>query len=206
MCSFLRAHLERAGLGDGLVAVLHGNSGSRSAVEADFSENWEGWAELVLALRGMESMRDDEFIECASVSISETLRRFLRLAEGDVSVRMDFPSDMERLVELEREGWERRDGQVWGRSDCLADSLLQLLVAHDILPEEINENGGCDRDLACAANRDHLWWHENRDLRPKNYAGVEDYETYLEHDRHADEIVSFFMEWFEGVKKREIPH
>ena len=74
------------------------------------------------------------------------------------------------------------------------------------MPEEINENGGRDRDFACAANREHLWRHRNPDLRPKNYAGVEDCEAYLEHDRHADEIVSFFMEWFEGVKKREIPH
>ena len=79
---------------------------------------------------------------------SEAVRRFLFLAESAENVRVAFPTDMQRKAELEAQGWELRTGFVWGRGDCLADSLLQLLIVHGILPEELNANNGDGRDRA----------------------------------------------------------
>ena len=90
---------------------------------------------------------------------------------------MSFPTDVERKAQLESQGWELRKGSVWERGDCLADSLLQLLVVHGILPEELNaDDGRRERNAACAAVRAHLCGHANLDLHPRDSEGVQDPE------------------------------
>ena len=145
-------------------------------------------------------------MEEACGCISEVVRRFLFLAESSVNERLAFPTDVQRMAQLESQGWELRKGSVWGRGDCLADSLLQLSVVHGILPEELNaDDGRRERNAACAAVRAHLCGHASLELRPRNSEGVQDPESYLEHDRHAAEILSFFLARFRDRKLRELP-
>ena len=116
--------------------------------------------------------------------------------------------DGDRLEELKQEGWQWRKGMVWGRGDCLADSLLQLLIHHLVLPAELQWemcDGRWERDRACEANRRHLCEHEDMGLRPRTFRGVEDRRAYLEHDRHGEEIISFFMNRYSGRRLRELP-
>ena len=191
--AFLRSRLVELGLGEGIVRMLEGNEVSRKAVDSDWSVSWEGWARLVVELLSVLAAKRADAVEVAFGCVSETVRRFLFLAESEVNVPVAFPTDMARVAQLRAEGWELRRGEVWERGDCLADSLLQLLIVHGILPEELNANAAVGRNVACAAVRSHLRQHADADLRPRNAAGVEDPEAYLEHQRHAAEILSFFF-------------
>ena len=72
------------------------------------------------------------FVE--SNSIKELLFRVARIAVAQQSQRLDVrTTDHEKISELTHSGWELRRGEVWGENDCLADSLLQLLLHHGIV-------------------------------------------------------------------------
>ena len=166
------------GLGEGIVSMLESCEVSRRAVSADWSISWEGWARLAVQLSNVLGAGRADATDVAFGCVSETVRRFLLLAESAVNVAVAFPTDMERKAQLETEGWELREGSVWGRGDCLADSLLQLLIVHGILPEELNADGGRqERNPACKAVRAHLCGHANLDLRPRDSEGVQDPEA-----------------------------
>ena len=203
--AFLCGQLQELNLGEGIVRMLESSIVSRRAVHADWSIKWEGWARLVAQLLKVLAAGRADAVEEAFGYVSEAVRRFLFLAESAVNEHVAFPTDEERKEQLESEGWELRKGNVWGRGDCLADSLLQLLIVHGILPEDLNANNGLERNEACEAVRAHLCTHAHSDLRPRNLAGVENHEAYLEHDRHAAEIVSFFLTRFHGKKLKELP-
>ena len=49
------------------------------------------------------------------------------------------------LNQLLAAGLERRDGKVWGENDCLADSLLQLLIFHGVVPDWYRSSGSLSR-------------------------------------------------------------
>ena len=209
--TFLRGRVMEFGVGEGIVHMLEGNEVSRNAVHSDWSVSWEGWARLVVELSSVLAANRPDAVEVAFGCVSETVRRFLVLAESAVNVPVAFPTDVARVEQLRAEGWELRKGEVWAREDglprgdCLADSLLQLLIVHGILPEALNANFAVGRDMACAAVRAHLCQHADADLRPRNPAGVEDPEAYLEHYRHAAEILSFFLARFERRRLRDLP-
>ena len=77
----------------------------------------------------MQGLADESVaLELAVSFCAEKVRTFLLLVaqNADVALR----TDSERLEELRRDGFDRRVGRVWGRNDCMADSLLQLLIAH----------------------------------------------------------------------------
>ena len=46
-------------------------------------------------------------------------------------------TDEDRLEELRRQGFKRCDGRVWGRNDCMADSMTFVLL-HVFVPSLSN--------------------------------------------------------------------
>ena len=144
MYTFLWGRVMEFGVGEGIVHMLEGNEVSRNAVHSDWSVSWEGWARLVVELSSVLAANRPDAVEVAFGCVSETVRRFLVLAESAVNVPVAFPTDVARVEQLRAEGWELRKGEVWAREDglprgeCLADSLLQLLIVHGILPEALN--------------------------------------------------------------------
>ena len=83
-----------------------------------------------------------------------------------------------------------------GENDCLADSLLQLLIFHGIVADDV------DRKAACLANRVRLEAQE--DLVPRDVDGCLDFGGFLQHHRHARPTVEFFCERF-GCSEDVLP-
>ena len=73
-------------------------------------------------------------------------------------------------------GLHRGGGQVWGRNDCCADSLRQLLIEHGVLLDQIT---AASRDVACLVDCRALWAAPDA-LKPKAYDGTPDWAAYLE--------------------------
>ena len=84
----------------------------------------------------------------------------------------------------------------------MADSLLQLLIAHGVLASDITEE---ERDTACEANRHELVHSTLPQRRPRDLRGRDDPRAFLEHDRHAEASVEFFLRWFAGRFVQELP-
>ena len=127
----------------------------------------------------------------------ELLFHVTRLALVQDTVRIPVETtDMEKLDDLEQQGWQRRDGETWGSNDCLADSLLQLLFESGVvlLPVVSEGEQGTMRREACRENRQALCASDA--LHPRDSDGVLDPRTYLQHDRHAAATVQFFMNRF----------
>ena len=106
-------------------------------------------------------------------------------------------SDAGRLQELYRQhGLERGRGRMYGRNDCLADSLLQALAHAGVVPElTVSE-----RNAACLANRARLNASPDVELRPRRRdpaTGADegmDELAFLEHDKHAESTVQIFTD------------
>ena len=103
-------------------------------------------------------------------------------------------SDEQAIARLRDRGYERRFGKLWGRNNCLADSLLQLLVIHrvihgDRLDGELSDQWRRD---ACNANRNRLC--ANPVLHPRDGRGSQDSEAYLQHHVHARSTLEFFLD------------
>ena len=123
-------------------------------LNAQWSHDWEGWALLAQEVAVLKDLPEDLYIELAMYFIAPRLRHFLRLAEQHGQAP-NFLSDKERVAELRALGWNEdwwRRGEVWGRNDCLADSLLQLLIHHGVLGVVSREQ----RNEACSENRRRL--------------------------------------------------
>ena len=84
----------------------------------------------------------------------------------------------------------------------MAGSLLQLLIAHGVLASDITQE---ERDTACEANRYELVHSALPQRRPRDLRGRDDPRAFLEHDRHAEASVQFFLRWFAGRCARELP-
>ena len=84
----------------------------------------------------------------------------------------------------------------------MADSLLQLLIAHGVLASDITEE---ERNTACEANRHELVHSTLPRRRPRDLRGRDDPMAFLEHDRHAEASVKFFLRWFAGRCVQELP-
>jgi hypothetical protein len=152
----------------------------------------------------VDAFEREEVLEC----VQRRLRAHVRLSVQNAAVV--YPSDDETLRDLERLGFRKGDGKVWGDSQCLADSLLQLLQEYGVLSMAISDK---ERKDACAENRRRLNVHLDLALRPRArcaFTGVdmgEDPWAYLQHDVHAEPTVEFFLEWFGEAGKRtgELP-
>ena len=132
-----------------------------------------------------------DFMDRATAFVNVMLRQFYVLSNQNAPI--PGRTDRERCQELlSQMGLRREVGQVWGRNDCCADSLLQLLIKHGVLSDEIN---AASRGDACLANRRELWAASDA-LKPKAYDGTPNWYAYLEVDRHAEVIVQFFLRHF----------
>ena len=117
---------ERVGdwIRDSVVAVL-GCAGD-SFLDSGWLLEWEGWENL----RAMLLMHDAAADANETDTIFGALSRHVRLLFKIASDNEDVPlkSDEDRLQELESLGLKRGHGLVYGRNDCLADSLLQSMA------------------------------------------------------------------------------
>ena len=84
----------------------------------------------------------------------------------------------------------------------MADSLLQLLIAHGVLAADITD---VERDAACEANRRELVHSHLPNRRPRDQRGRNDPRAYLEHDRHAQASVEFFLRRFAARRLQDLP-
>ena len=186
--------------------VEYGGQRATQVLAEPWSRDWEQWEELVkelvglgVACGGADALEREEVLEC----VQRRLRAHMRLAVQNAAVVAR--SDEETLADLEALGYERRHGEVWGDSQCLADSLLQLLQACGVLSRDISDE---ERKEACAANRRHLNEHSDHALRPRRRCAFtsadlgEDPRAFLQHDVHEEPTVLFFLEWFAERGKR----
>lgn len=195
--------------GQSVLAQLEQHFGAGAGgqvLNSDWPREWAGWGECVESLLGIETQDEEVFLAFAPSITEVTLRAFIRIAAQKVDVRVR--SEEERLVELHELGLRKGVGRVHGRNDCCADSPLQLLIGHGFLSASIDED---DRDAACAANRAALVTHADATLHPRNrdpFSAVDQglCETaFLQHDRHAEPTVLFFMDWFREQALHPLP-
>jgi hypothetical protein len=181
---------------------------------AGWSQDWGRWAEFeayfsaCLSQEGEAGLLEEHHLEY----VRDTLRAHVRLSVQNKHV--EPTSDEARLRELESSGLRRGRGEIHRDADgpanqCLADSLLQLLIRSGFLADTITMP---DRQYACQANRRQLV-EGPAELRPRErdaFTGEDFGESpraFLSHDVHAAPTVRFFMEWFaaRGLKVRDLP-
>ena len=187
---FLAGNVLLHDMGVGVIVSLQRELGDRAeqTVNESWSQEWYGWTELAGQISEVQGLEDETVaLELAGLFCAEKVRTFLLLVAQNADVPMR--TDEERLAELRRDGFERRVGRVWGRNDCMADSLLQLLMAHGVLATDITD---VERDAACEANRRELVHSDLPNRRPRDLRGRDDPRAFLEHDRHAQATVDFF--------------
>ena len=121
---------ERVGdmIRDAVVMVL-GPDGD-SFLDSGWLLQWEGWAHLRETLLMHETAVDHSDTDTVFAAISCHVRLLLKIASDNEDVPLK--SDASRLQELEQTGLKLGTGLVYGRNDCLADSLLQCMVAAGI--------------------------------------------------------------------------
>ena len=83
------------------------------------------------------------------------------------NVQLPERTNDEALADLVARGFVVRRGRVWEQNQCLADSLLQLLVFHGLV------DGDVDREALCALNRVEL--ESNPVTVPRNRSGELEY-------------------------------
>ena len=109
--TYLTGCLENLDLGEGIVNLLESVDVAKLTVHEEWSKAWEGWAELVLKIRTMESLGSEDYMEDVLGCISEVVRRFVQHAESHRG-GSNFPTDRERLGELVADGLVHGHGEV----------------------------------------------------------------------------------------------
>jgi ATP-dependent DNA helicase PIF1 len=198
---------------EGILAVLGSEYGDRArkVLAEPWSRDWEQWEDLVKNMRRLGVRKTDANAlgrEDVLEEVRGRVRAHVRLADQNKAVVA--PSDAATLAELKFLGYDHGRGEVFEDSQCLADSLLQLLQKAGVLSGDISWP---DREEACAENRRRLIAHADPAVRPRNRCvarGIdlgEDPGAYLQHDVHAEPTVWLFLERFgaQGKVLRELP-
>ncbi len=149
--------------------------------------DWERWALFVSEVQVQkQTWNEGVFVFHVWPVVGEFLFALSRVVAAQMpdAVR----SNDEAIRTLRDAGLVCGTGQVWGHNACLMDSLLQLLMFHGVVREDV------DRYSACKANREHL--EARPELVPRDVHGHEDYGGYLQHHRHAEPTLQFFIAWF----------
>ena len=171
-------------------------------LRCDWVETWGGWKEAEEALA--ECHDDDSRSNVAA----EYVQRFSRVLLDNVNVTTK--TDAVRRRELELTGKQLGFGLVHGNNECCADSLLQLLVVHQYVPQYASN--AAIRKEACKKCRAFLKAHTDERLRPRQrtatgaIADATDEEhdrAFLQHDVHAEPVVRFFLNHFKSRRKLE---
>ena len=188
---------------EGLLSACELQYGARAReiLSESWSRDLELWDEFVVEMRGLgvlqvhsDACERDDVMECMRACLRAHVRYAAICTKAVVA-----PSDTDTLAELRLLGYESGHGEVWDDSQCLADSLLQLLRREGVLAGNISER---ERKEACAENRRRLIAHEDPAVRPRNRCAAtgtdkgEDPRAYLQHDVHAEPTILFFLEWF----------
>ena len=176
------------------LAWRFGRERSGKLIQEPWFCDLEAWGLLVndfLNAGGNVHQEDPAILESLFPVVQETLfslvRRVVSDAASGVQVR---GTDEQRLRDLARDGWHRRAARGDG-NNCLAFSLLRLLMCHGLLVDSITD---AEQIEACRALR----WHLINDprLRPRDASGRPCPEAYLQHHRHAEACIQFFLEHF----------
>ena len=139
--------------------------------------------------------------------VRDCVNRFCLILLDNVVLRAK--SDEERKKELEALGKHVGTGCIFNSNACLMDSLLQTMAEVGLVDISLKENSTHSlqrRRDACIAARMHLnTSDECMHLRPVLRAGngeilrasdEEHGKAFLEHDRHAEALVRFFLHEF----------
>ena len=122
---------ERVGdwIRDAVVAVMGGQGDA--FLDSQWLLEWEGWEDLRATLLTHDAAADADETDTIFRAISRHVRQLFMIATDNQDVPLK--SDEDRLQELQLLGFKCGKGMVYGRNDCLADSLLQSMVpTHEI--------------------------------------------------------------------------
>ena len=158
-------------------------------------KDWVGWA-LVEAVLVKKYTNDVKVLV-----IEDCINNFALLCQASVMVD-NYPRDTSRCKELLEKGYMIGKSSGY-RCNCLADSLLQLLLHEGVLqgPENILEVEKWRHEL-CQQVRKHLNGNSNEAFRPRErndsqfvFDGVGDVHALasFEHHRHSEEIIKFVL-------------
>ena len=158
-------------------------------------KDWVGWAVVEGVL--LNKYNNDVNV----LVIEDCINMFACLCQDSVMVD-NYPRDTIRCKELLEQGYMIGKSSGY-RCNCLADSLLQLLLHEGVLqgPENILEVEKWRHEL-CQQVRKHLNGNSNEAFRPRErndsqfvFDGVGDVHALasFEHHRHSEEILKCFI-------------
>jgi len=164
----------------------------------DWVSDWEGWAEANRQFDSALRANDENRIA------EELVVRFARISMANVYER--FISDPDRVRQLQSENLHVGKGEAYGANNaCLADSMLQLLMRHNVINCPVFDTVSSEKQWrrdACLVVRAHLCNHVDVALQPRQRdstsavvydASAEDHAlAYLEHYRHGIVILLLF--------------
>jgi len=188
--------------GDVVQAVLAGFQ-HRFGEEAAYklaSERWlcdlENWRNLKKEVQRLCPDPGAQVLPLVVAPVAEAIFAVARLIlhQRDLHIDVD-KTDRQALNELRASGWQWREAATWGENDCLADSLLQILLSlRVVVPEDSAGDIAGQRRTACQAARQHLLQFPH--LLPRDPYGRPQWDEYLQHHRHAEALVRFFLQHF----------
>jgi hypothetical protein len=159
-------------------------------------KDWNGWADVKDKLRACDD------VAVKACVIEDFVLLCSNLCQKHVVVE-NYPSDEKRRRDLVSDGYTIGTGS-GHRCNCLADSLLQVLLHYKILNgPSAGVNMARWRHEVCELVRKHLSEHEDVSLRPRqrnelnrvmNVSEEEHARAYLEHHKHSEAIVRFVVD------------
>ena len=178
---------------DGILAALKDTLGEDYALQLAREEwfrdlaNWERYkVEVLVTISATTSALAMPLVHPQT---DELLFQVCRLVDQNERHTIDVNCpDEEALNRLEQEGWIMGEGQTWGENDCLADSVLQVLMASGL----VGSLEEAQRRHMCAANRVCL--NSVDVLMPRDIHGCIDSRAFLQHHRHVEATCLFFLE------------
>ncbi len=180
----------------GEMQVKFGEGLAWEYAQADWLMSWPRWDVFAEDVRvGLRSWESGFAVMHVAPLVSNVIFALFRFAMQGERIVVE-QTDEGMLANLRAAGWERRVGKVWGENDCLADSLLQLLIERGIVERDV------DRELACHACRQHL--ENSEGLMPRALDGSACSGEMLEHYRHTAPVVKFFLQFF-GLSADVLP-
>ena len=189
----LSAHLHLpgdvcVGLLQALVEAFGRERGPKLANEA-WIIDLSNWGEFAREVTTLSDAGDAALVMPLCVHLAaELIFQVTRLVAHDEKQNVDLDAtDNETIGTLKSAGWEFGNGMPHG-NDCLADSLLQLLIMNCVVADVPSAPAP---KKACEANRVQL--NSSLELRPRNIHGVVAPGAFLQHHRHAEATIMFFL-------------
>ena len=209
---------------EGLLVVLSQAYKNRCSriLSQEWSWNWVGWDSrhpdgspnrddgdgLYQVVEKYRQCEEGDLGEPVLLALHDVVRRHIQLAHLHSAV--EHISDEQKEAALLRQGLKVGKGKVWGRNNCLPDSLLQLMQESGIIARCAER----DRKEPCVAVRAALTsLPEDSPLRPRRLdaesgrvLGLDD-GAFLQTHVHGEFILKFFLQYFEqrDMVLRQLP-